>query len=198
MTKKSEIEKKAKARKKAKAAVIRESGPAHNGTSLSDADRRAAFVQHFHRWSALDAKKKALATQFKELTRAAKADGYSMAEIKIAAMLLQSDNGEDLVRDEITARLRVSYWLKLPLGSQLEMFANTGMPKQDPFEQGKHDVVTDKPAKPQDYGYAPGSEEFEKYMAGFHEQTRELAGGIKASKAAEDSNIVHLGSRPAG
>jgi hypothetical protein len=153
------------------------SKPKHN---LTPEDQRALFIHHRVAWAELQAKQAAVDKIAITVKAALKKDGFTVGQMKIADSLGDL-KGEAKIQGEVKDRLQVARWIGHPLGAQLDLFADMkAAPQAAPYEVGKSDSMANLPAKPQDHGYAPGTEQHDRYMAGYSDHQRELAGGIKA------------------
>ena len=131
-------------------------GAGGNGRELRASDNggnseaiKAGFHQHRNLWNQIQAKKKAILNQEKEMVAAAKADGYQKQEFIIADMLAANPKKEAKVVAAVETRIRVARWMGHGMGNQYDLFADA--PKQSPmdaaFADGKQSGVEGKSAE---------------------------------------------------
>jgi hypothetical protein len=153
------------------------SKPKHN---LTPEDQRALFVHHRVAWAELQTKQKAVDEIAIKVKAALKKDGFTVKQMEIADQLGDL-KGEAKIQGEVKDRLQVARWIGHPLGAQLDLFADMkAAPQVSPYDLGKTASVENRPAKPQDHGFAPDTDQHERYMAGYGDHQRELSGGLKA------------------
>jgi hypothetical protein len=170
------------------AGVGHNSKPEHN---LTPDDQRKLFLHHRTKWNELQAKQAVVDKIAIDVKAALKKDGFTVKEMQIADALGDL-KGEARIQDDVKTRLQVARWMGHPLGAQLDLFADgKAAIVGDPYDLGKMASMEDRPAKPQDHGYAPDSEQHGRYMAGYQDHQRELAGGIKAPATADQSTMAH-------
>ena len=169
-----------------------DAGIGHNGgepAELTDEERRQLFASHRSSWNGWMAKSKALKELEKDVKAALKSDGFTVKQMQIADDLADV-KGEAKVKAEVDDRLRVARWVGHPLGAQLDLFEQ---PDRTPitdraYEEGRQCSIDNKPAKPK---YAPETEAYGSYMAGYHDHQREIVGGMKAPATADQSTMAH-------
>lgn len=173
--------------KKPKAADAAE--PGHN--KLSDADLQALTIQWKGKFERARAAKKKADADFKNVCKQAKAELGKDAVADIKDMIAFDDKaGEVAVRNEIARQAKVMRWAGLPLGAQLEL--QLAEPDRTPsvdraFDEGKRASMENKPAKPE---YAPETEQYRSYMAGYQEDQDRRAGTIGRGKT-EEAQTAH-------
>ncbi len=143
---------------------------------LSADDLRALALQHKGHYERALAKKKTADADFKNVCKAAKADGVMVDQIK-TMIALDSPEGEARERAAIASTLLAAKWMGSPLGTQLSMFSE---PDRTPsvdraFDEGKKDSMEGRPAKP---AYAPELPQYKSYMDGYAEDQTRRAGMI--------------------
>lgn len=161
-------------------------GKGHNaGPGLTAAERKALFLSHRSTWIAYQAKQKALDEQRTEIVAALKADGFLLEHMKVADDFASGAKGEARQVDNVKRRLEVAYWIGHPMGNQLDLFQQ---PDRTPladraYEEGQRASMQNEPRKPP-ASYAPGSEPYERWMAGYADDQERIAAGFK--KPADD------------
>lgn len=177
-------------------------GIGHNTGADADAgtpkltmdEERKLFLHHRTQWNTWKAKRVVVDTLERDVKATLKGDGFTVKQMQIADELT-TVKGEKKVTGEVQDRFKVARWIGHPMGAQLDLF---NQPDRTPiaeraYDQGKQASMEDKPASPQ---YAPETEAYRQYMAGYHDHQRELAGGIKAPRAVEDSTLAN--AKPQG
>jgi hypothetical protein len=169
------------------AGVGHNSKPEHN---LSPDDKRKLFLHHRTKWNELQAKQAVVDKVAIDVKAALKKDGFTVKEMEIADALGDL-KGEARIQDDVKTRLQVARWLGHPLGAQLDLFADIkAAPQSTPYDLGKTASIENRPAKPQDHGFAPDSEQYNQYMAGHADHQREIVGGMKAPADADQSTMA--------
>ena len=184
-------------------------GPGHNSKpahNLTPDEKRQLFLSHRTSWKAHLEKQKALDEARTKLVAALKNDGFTVKQFELADQL-DTLKGEAKVSGEVKDRLQVARWIGHPMGAQLDLFADTGAKPGQPagaasadaaYDKGKQASMENRPAKPQDEGYAADSAQWNHYMAGYHEHQRELGGGIKAPADVNQSTMAQQPGAPQG
>jgi hypothetical protein len=118
----------------------------------------------------------------------AKADGFSKADFTYA-LNVQSPEKEAETKAAIYRQLQIAEFLGSDLGTQAELFAEpiAEIPSSDrAYDEGRAQALANKPAKP---GYDPGTEQYRKYLAGFHSISEErITSGFVPLTAEELEN----------
>jgi hypothetical protein len=147
----------------------------HNSgkVDLSDEERQAAFHKLRDELGVADAALDKAKEGRRLVVKRAKAAGFLLEEFKVADQL-ETDEGEQTVKDKIERTLRIARWLAIPIGGQSDMFSQPDRtPAVDRAKaEGKRDGLAGKPRKPD---YAPETEQYRSYMAGFDEGQTVLA-----------------------
>ncbi len=114
--------------------------------------------------------------------KAAKAHGFSKTDFDYAHDV-ETPERESAAKEGIRRRLLVAKWMGSDLGSQLDLFSEpTRVPAVDrAYEEGQTASMQNKAAKP---NYAPATEAYAKYMAGYHDHQAAIV-KAKASKTAD-------------
>jgi ribosome modulation factor len=92
-----------------------------NNAPLTDEQQQALFFEHQKAYKAALEKKKAADAAFKNQCKLIKSEGTSVKDIK-AAIDLESEGGEERLREEIERKHRIARWLGLPVGTQPSFF----------------------------------------------------------------------------
>lgn len=170
-------------------------GPGHNSDAgddkpkLTPDEEQALFLNHRTAWSGLEAKRKVFKKFEDEVKAALKNDGFTIKMMKIADDLT-TVKGEAKIEAEVEERLKVARWIGHPLGAQMDLFEQ---PDRTPsvdraYEEGKRTSMENKRAKP---SYAPETEQYRSFMAGYHDHQRELVGGMKAPEDVDQSTLAN-------
>ena len=157
--------------------------------TLTDDQRRELFLHHRTKWNQLRAKRAVHDDNMDEFKSDLKADGFTLKQMKIADELADI-KGEAKVKSEVSDRLQVALWIGHPLGAQLDLFAQ---PDRTPitdraYDEGKMASMQNQPAAP---NFAPETEAYRSYMAGYHEHQREIVGGMKAPEDVNQSTLAN-------
>lgn len=178
-------------------------GLGHNSDKakeLTPDQQRALFLRHKTRYAAALTAKKAADADLKNVCNVIKAEGFTVDQIK-AAIAFETPEGEAKETAKVKQILQAAAWAGVPLGTQLSLFEQ---PDRTPsvdvaYDKGKMASMQNQRAAPQDAGYAPGTEQYDHYMAGFHSHQRELAGGLKAPADVNQSTMaVHEADESSG
>lgn len=116
----------AKAETKPKLTVVSspapaEARPGHNGTDLTEEQKRGLHFHHVAQYEkALAAKKKADA-DLRNVAKTIKADGGSVRAVKLSIQL-KTPEGEAKFKEEREEDLRIARWNNLPIGVQGALF----------------------------------------------------------------------------
>jgi hypothetical protein len=166
--------KKAKAAKKAKPVAKTKTRPAGKEVALRpgvkvNAESKKLFIErHLVDITRLAGIAKTSQSNLRNAYKKAKSDGFLKRDFDVA-FKLQSQMGEREIKATIARDLTIAKWLGYSLGKQLDLFASA--PDHDvvaqAYSEGEEASRTNKPASPI---YAPGTEGYEAYMRGFHEQ----------------------------
>jgi len=156
---------------------------------LTPDEVRQLFLTHRQGWIRYQAKLKTLEAEAKDLKAAIRSDGFTIKQMKIADQLADL-KGEAKVKSEVEDRLQVARWIGHPLGAQLDLFAEPDrVPAEDvAYDEGKMTSMQGHTAKPR---YSPETPQYRAFMAGYHDHQRELAGGLKTPRSADQSTMAH-------
>lgn len=155
-----------------------------NASRLTPAEEQKLFLQHRTSWNHWQAKLKVVEKIGIDVKAALKADGFKLAQFKIADQLT-TVKGEAKVVGEVSDRLKVARWIGHAMGAQMDLFERKNeadVPvRVRAYEQGRQASIENRAAKPQDHNYAPATPGYEGYMNGFHDHQEEIsAAGFKA------------------
>ena len=156
---------------------------------LTDDEKRELFLHHRTKWNQLRAKRAVHDDNMDEFKADLKADGFTLKQMKIADELADI-KGEAKVKSEVSDRLQVALWIGHPLGAQLDLFAQPDRTPSDDvaYDAGKMCSMENRPARPP---YDPSTSQYQKFMAGFHDHQRQLAGGLKAAEDVNQSTLAN-------
>ena len=158
-----------------------------NGTAeLRDDELRALAINHKGLFERALAAKKAKDADFRNCCKKIKAElGDSGVAIIKAMVELDSAEGEAAVIERIRAQAKAARWAGLPIGTQIEL--QLAEPDRTPAvdrarDEGTAASMGSKPCKPP---YSPDTEQYRKWMEGFHEHQATLAEKIGRGKDDE-------------
>lgn len=162
----------------------------HNGGDMAEKDRKVLFFMNRNAYvKALEAKKAADAA-LKQVGKTIKADlgEYGMAQIK-AYELLQTPEGQEKLKAEISAKEQAMRFAGMPVGTQLDLLDNR---TPDRLAKAFHDgeeagLRGDTLSNP----FNEASEEGQEFARGWHEGQAALGAGIK-KKEAEASTTERI------
>lgn len=176
------------AEKAAPAAPAAAAAPRVNSDDL-DREEKALFLNHH-----LPAVRKARAAVAKATAdlrnayKKAKAEGnFAKADFDMA-FAVETAEAEARERAKIARALRIAKIMGSSLGNQLDMFLE---PDRTPaadraYEEGQRCSIENRQAKPP---YDPSTEQFRRFMEGFHEHQATLAKGIKPTNEAVKEDV---------
>lgn len=165
----------------------------HNLEQLTDDQRYALTVQHSRKYEASLAAKKKADADHKNICKAAHAELGDTAVDDIQDLIAgKTAEGEKTLMARIKAeeerQKRIARWLGLALGAEPSMFDTDRTPASDrAFAQGKRAGLAGDPCSPT---HAPDTEQYRRWMEGFHEGQAVLAQGFKKSIAPEAAKIA--------
>lgn len=180
----------ARSKTKDKATPKKKAGPAVEAARKNpdvDVEARALFLQHLPKIAELKTKLNTANANLRNAYKTAKSDGFLQADFDVA-FKLQGDGGEKAKKAAIARELTIAKWLGCDLGSQLDMFVEDArVPAADrAYEEGQTDSMSAKTAKTD---YAPETEQYRRYMAGYHDATEaRLKKGIKKLDPAVEAD----------
>lgn len=144
-------------------------GEGHNSKSAEDedADRAQAFFVHEKSLRAADAALAAAKEKRRSVVANIKKDGFLLEEFKVSEQL-DTENGENTLKEQISRMLRVARWKAVPLGAQADMFDE---PDRTPIVdrarmEGRRDAMQGANRKTD---YAPETEMYRAYMDAYDE-----------------------------
>jgi hypothetical protein len=147
------------------------------GSNTLDPDKRALFLSDKDAYAKAKERLNKAQQAVRALGKVIKADGFSMRQIKLAIQL-ETPEGEADFKALVANDLLAAQYQGAAIGSQLQLFLE---PDRTPavdmaFDEGTKDCLEGKAAKP---GYAPETEQYRRYMEGYHGETaRRVAAGI--------------------
>ena len=156
---------------------------------LTEEQKQALFFQHRRSYDAALATKKKADAEFKNVCKLAKSElgKNAVRDIKVA-IALDDENGDEALRDEISAKLRVARWVGSSVGTQFEMFGNDDTPAAErAYAEGKRVGMKGEPAKPPHH---PSTEQYREWMRGHGDGNAVLAQGFKRKATAADDGTI--------
>jgi len=161
---------------------------AKNAPRASNDDQdRALFLQALPKIAGLKAALNTANANLRNAYKQAKADGFAKSDFE-EAFKMQGAEGEKAKKSAIARSLRIARWLGMDLGSQLDMFEqDERVPAADrAFEEGKSQAMQGISAK---CDYAPETEQYRRFMEGWHVGQAVLANGFKKLKPAVGEDV---------
>lgn len=168
---------------------------AQGSNSMIDLEQKALFIVHRDKYSSLKAKADSAIGTLRAYVKTIKSDGFKLSMIQ-DSIQLSTPEGETDFKAEIANRLLAAAYSDASVGDQLGLFLDAPeMPSIDrAFKEGQSDAMANKTANP---GYAPDTEQAQRYLAGYHEeQERQVLKGIKKLDKDADKATTKRG-RPA-
>lgn len=170
--------------KAAKPAPSAAPGVGHN--ELTDEQKQALLLQGCVKIERLKAQIDDLSGQVKQQRKVMRSDGFSKDEIDGALLMRRLDPDQATAR--VATLIRVAKWTGQPVGFQAELFGD-GVDRtpsvERAFAEGKIAGMAGEacvlPAK-----WAPGSEQAEAWVRGWHDGQAVLASGIKPIAESDD------------
>lgn len=147
---------------------------AHN---LIDLSLKASFLPHAAAFERATAKVKAATKTLNEVRKAAKNDGFTVAQIKFAIQC-STPEGEAIAKSLIASNLLAAAYMDSDLGTQFTLFLE---PDRTPitdraYQEGQSAAMKNVAAVPK---YDPATEAYKFFMQGYHdEQGRQVKAGI--------------------
>lgn len=147
---------------------------AHN---LIDLSLKASFLPHAAAFERATAKVKAATKTLNEVKKAAKNDGFTVAQIKFAIQC-STPEGEAIAKSLIASNLLAAAYMDSDLGTQFTLFLE---PDRTPitdraYSEGQSAAMKNLAAVPK---YDPSTEAYKFFMQGYHdEQGRQVKSGI--------------------
>jgi hypothetical protein len=161
-----------KAPKEPKAAKIT------SGSNTIDPEKRSLFLKDKEDYAKAKEKLAKAQSAIRLIGKTIKADGFTLRQIKLACQL-DTAEGEVEFKSLIANDLLAAQYAGAAIGSQLQMFLE---PDRTPaadiaYSEGEKCSMENKAAVPP---YDPSTEQFRRFMAGFHDHQAKIAGkGIK-------------------
>lgn len=152
--------------------------PAPKIFNNDDPEAKALFLQHLPKVKTERDKVATATADLRNAYKAAKAHGFDKIDFD-HALELESAEKEAKARAKIARQLVIARYMGSDLGAQLDMFLE---PDRTPaadraYNEGQTASMKNEPAKP---SYAPETEQYREYMAGFHDDQQKIAtNGIK-------------------
>lgn len=166
-----------------------------DNSQLTEAERKAVFMDHFKPIAAqLEIVKEAQA-EYKRLRKLAKADKVTLSDIDFALRCAEIDN-EGIVVDRLRREAEIASWFALPVEFQPDMFGDF---EREPAEDrarregaaagasGKGTNPYDENS-PQGRAWADGWQTEQKKLAEAMQSSMEKKNAAKAAEEAEDDN----------
>jgi hypothetical protein len=187
----------------AEAATKPKAGPKIFNSAM-DVENQKLFLQvHLPEIEKLKEKLATANSNLRNAYKTAKAEGgFTKEDFEIAAQIKDAER-EAKAKARIARQLVIARYMGKSLGAQLELFLEPDRtPASDlAYEEGRQDGLQNKAAKPD---YAPSTEQYRRYMEGFHSVSEErITTGIKKTdgvhpavkedqerKAAEEAKIA--------
>lgn len=146
-------------------------GKGHNSrTQLTDAERQALHFRHVKDYEAGLAVKKKADADFKNVAKRIKAEGGSVAAVKLT-IELQTPEGEAAMRARLAEMQEVAVWNGV--GIQVDMFADERQPAEDrAYEEGRRAGMKGESNKPP---YDPSVPQHQRWLQGFSDGNAVLA-----------------------
>lgn len=194
-------EARSKTKGKAKPAAKQKEGRAVTAARKNpdvDIEARALFLQHLPKIAELKTKLNTANANLRNAYKTAKSDGFLKDDFEIAFQM-QGDGGEKARKAAIARQLTIAKWLGCDLGNQLDLFVeDERVPAADrAYEEGVTDCLQNIAAKP---SYAPDTEQYRRYMAGFHDTTAKMVngkGGIGKLHPAVEEDVKETAAQKA-
>ena len=126
----------------------------HNGKParepLTDEQEHALCAHHALAYEKALAAKKAADAAFKNTCKLAKSEGVPLASIK-DYIELQTEEGQEKLREEIARKHKVARWAGLPVGTQANFFDEEPPSIDRAMDDGKRAGLKGESAKPPDH-----------------------------------------------
>lgn len=161
--------------------------------ALTFDEQQALFLSHRGPIVAAKAKFDAAKKALDELYAAAKKEGIPKKQFEIAADLAAGLKKEAKRRADVETVLRVARYIGHAMGEQFDLFSQ---PDRTPlvdraYQEGRQASLENRAAKPD---YAPDTEAYRAYMAGFHDDQKKLGQGFKSPEIGKDGEPIKSGS----
>jgi hypothetical protein len=152
---------------------------------LSADDERHLFLRHRESWNNYQAKLKAAERIGIDVKAALKADGFTVAQMKIADEMTTM-KGEARQTQAVRDRLKVAFWIGHAMGRQLSLFEEPDRTPIDDraYEEGKTAGLEGRTMSTS--RFAPGSPANERWITGWHDGQEIITrGGIAAIEGSD-------------
>lgn len=158
-------------KKSDKAAPVADQAKGSNSAPL-DPKARELFLRDLEEYTKLRAAMTKAQTNLRKFGKIVKQDGFTMRQIKLA-FDIQTPEGEAVYRSLIANDLLAARYIGAEIGTQFDLFVKPGDvdPGDRAFHEGQKASMENRAAVPD---YAPGTNEYDRYMAGFHEHQSSL------------------------
>jgi hypothetical protein len=169
-----------------------------NGDGYTDENTQALFLDWRRKIEPVEAKLDDIKKDLRGLYEKAKAEGFTKSDFA-KARELTTEEGEHRLRADIERTRQLAKWLAVPLGSQLEMFADRTPARDQAAAEGKRDGLAGAKRK---CDYDPNTEQYRAYMHHYDEGQAVLAKGIKRPEpptpleAAANGGVKHKDGEP--
>lgn len=171
---------KAAAKQEAKAAADRATGERRveaakvaAGHNSADPRKKAIFLDAVAKVARLKDRIASVTGELRAFYKDMQRDGFTKDQFE-TAILVQTPEGEAKVKERMEKALQAAQFVGAMLGKSLDLFAE---PDRTPaadraYEEGQRASMENKAALPP---YAPETEQFRRYMEGFHDHQASLA-----------------------
>lgn len=149
----------------------------HN--DLTDEQKTALLLQHIGQIEREQKEQARITANIRNIRKKAKADGFSPEEVNYALFLRKTD--PDTAVAAFGMQARIAKWLAHPVGFQADLLGD-GIDRtpsvEKAFSEGRvAGMAGDTCTVPEKYG--PGSEQGQRWMAGWHEGQAVLSKGFQ-------------------
>jgi hypothetical protein len=152
---------------------------AHEGPpsdhNLSSDQQAALFHNHVRKYAEGYRLAERAKADFRNICKMIKAEGTPIADVK-TAIRLSGEDGEEAVRAEIEAMIRIARWMGASVGHQIEMFDDRRSPQEHAYDAGKVAGLAGQVRK------APDGLLEERWMEGWNDGQAALTMKLKAPK----------------
>ena len=149
------------------------------GSNSTDPEKRALFIADKEKYAKAWERQKKATADVRNIAKTIKADGFTLRQIKLAIQL-ETPEGEAEFRSLVANDLLAAQYAGAQIGSQLQLFLEDvdRTPAADrAYEEGQRCSIENRAAIPP---YDPSTEQYTKFMSGFHDHQSKIAGkGIK-------------------
>lgn len=169
---------------KAKRKTEKKAAPAKEHNTVDDKKAQELFLHHHPKYAALIERKNKIARDFQAFGKTIKADGFTMAQFKLAHKLSTPEGEQDHL-DQLRAEMQAARWIGAAVGTQFDLPMDTvdRTPAVDKArEAGKRASMKGESAVPP---HAPDTPQYRAFMEGWQEHQATLSKGFKKK---EDDN----------